>query len=144
MSNYLAPVGTHCILEIYGCPFTLLNSEEHIRETLTQASKQGMSTLLNLTSHKFDPQGVTALALLAESHISIHTWPETGYAALDVFTCGDHARPEQACEFLVQTMQASRYSLKVLPRGGASNQPIHAAKPTPRSMMETVLCPVPN
>ena len=48
--------------------------------------------------HRFEPQGVTGLALLAESHISIHTWPESGYAAVDVFTCGDHTMPENACQ----------------------------------------------
>lgn len=118
------PVGQHCILELFGCDPALLNDENHIRDGLTQAANEGMSTLLNLSSYKFEPQGVTALALLAESHISIHTWPEHGYAAVDVFTCGDHAKPQQACEYLVQWMNASEYAIKTLPRGSASAMPL--------------------
>jgi S-adenosylmethionine decarboxylase len=64
-----------------------------------------------LITHRFDPQGVTGLALLAESHISIHTWPESGYAAVDVFTCGDHTMPERACQVLQTALGASRHKL---------------------------------
>ena len=87
-----------------------------------------MSTLLQLVSHQFEPQGVTALALLAESHMSIHTWPENGYAAIDVFTCGRTATPEAACAFLVEQFGAARHRLKVLSRGAA----------------ESASCPVPS
>ena len=114
-----APVGTHCILEIHGCPFDKLNDEAFVRHSLAEASRHGMSTLLQLTSHKFEPQGVTSMALLAESHISIHTWPETGYAALDVFTCGPTARPKLACEYLIEAFAATAHSLRILPRGGS-------------------------
>ena len=74
------PVGSHCILELRGCATDRLNDEAFIRDALEQASEEGMSTLLKVDSVKFDPQGVTAFAILAESHISIHTWPELGYA----------------------------------------------------------------
>ena len=83
-----------------------------IREHLKVAAQQSLSTLLDVTSHKFDPQGVSAVALLAESHISIHTWPENGYAAVDVFTCGDHTMPESACEHLRQELGADRQSMR--------------------------------
>lgn len=117
------PVGTHCILELNGCPFELLNDERYIRETVRQASEQGMSTLLQLTSHQFQPYGVTALALLAESHISVHTWPEHGYAAVDLFTCGETARPRQACEFLIERFSSTDHELKVLARGARVQTP---------------------
>jgi S-adenosylmethionine decarboxylase len=68
-------------------------------------------------SHKFHPQGVTALGLLSESHISIHTWPEHGYAAADVFTCGDRANPQRACNYLLKAFEATRHSLTKLVRG---------------------------
>lgn len=109
--------GIHCILELFECPFELLDSEKAIRRAVTQAAEESGSTLLALTSHKFNPQGVTALGLLAESHISIHTWPETGYAAADVFTCGQHCEPRRACRFLTESLQAGRNTLKVLDRG---------------------------
>jgi S-adenosylmethionine decarboxylase len=112
----LAPVGTHCILELYDCPSKLLNDASYIQASLQEAAKQAESTLLREVLHQFDPQGVTALALLAESHISIHTWPEKGYAAVDVFTCGQHTKPEQACYYLIQVLKAEQHSLCTLQR----------------------------
>ncbi|WP_456325474.1 adenosylmethionine decarboxylase [Desulfonauticus submarinus] len=109
--------GLHLVLELKGCPFSILDNEEIIKQAIKQASQQSMSTLLSLTSHKFHPMGVTALGLLAESHISIHTWPELGYAAVDVFTCGEFSDPQKACEFLVEFLQAEDYDLITLPRG---------------------------
>ena len=113
----IAPVGIHCILEICGCPAKRLNDDAFVRDAIAEASKQGMSTLLKIDSHKFDPQGVTVFAILAESHISIHTWPENGYAAVDVFTCGETAQPRLACEYLVKAFDAQNYTLKEIPRG---------------------------
>lgn len=146
MTNPVTPVGTHCILELHGCPFELLDGESFVRDALADASRQGMSTLLNLTSHRFAPHGVTALALLAESHISAHTWPEHGYVALDVFTCGEKARPMDACAFLVERFQASEYALKELPRGAAladHRVPAGTLVTGPQQVAsETDLCPV--
>jgi S-adenosylmethionine decarboxylase len=105
-------VGKHCILELYGCDFSKLDDEGFLRDTITAAAKRAGATLLNLITHRFEPQGVTGLALLAESHISIHTWPESGYAAVDVFTCGDHTMPERACMVLSEELCASRQSLR--------------------------------
>ncbi|MEB3830316.1 adenosylmethionine decarboxylase [Phormidium sp. CCY1219] len=109
--------GTHCILELYDCPGELLDNAEAIAKTLREAAKVARSKVLNEVLHEFDPQGVTALLLLAESHISIHTWPESGYAAVDVFTCGENTKPKEACHFLAKTLQASDYSLQVISRG---------------------------
>ena len=113
----VTPVGTHCILELHGCSPDLLNDVLFVRDAVEQASKQSLSTLLNLTSHQFHPQGVTAVGLLAESHLSIHTWPECGYAGIDIFTCGEAAKPQQACDYLVKRFGARRHSLRILPRG---------------------------
>jgi len=104
-------VGKHCILELYGCDSARLDDEAFLRDTITAAAKRAGATLLNLITHRFEPQGVTGLALLAESHISIHTWPESGYAAVDVFTCGDHTMPERACHVLARELAAARHKL---------------------------------
>ncbi len=109
-------VGKHCILELYECDQTRLNDEAFIRTTVTIAAKVAGARLLNLMTHKFEPQGVTGLALLAESHISIHTWPESFYAAVDVFTCGDHTMPERACEVLCKELLARKSSLRSFQR----------------------------
>jgi len=68
----------HILFTLKGCPFDLLDDKEFIRMVLFRASKECKSTLLDLTVHKFEPQGVTGIAMLAESHLSIHTWPENG------------------------------------------------------------------
>ena len=104
-------VGKHCILELYGCDGAKLDDESFLRTTITNAAQRAGATLLQLITHRFDPQGVTGLALLAESHISIHTWPESGYAAVDVFTCGDHTMPERACHVLRTALGASDHKL---------------------------------
>ena len=104
-------VGKHCILELYGCDRARLDDEAFLRDTITTAAKRAGATLLNLITHRFEPQGVTGLALLAESHISIHTWPESGYAAVDVFTCGDHTMPERACQVLADELGATSHKL---------------------------------
>ncbi len=129
------PVGKHCILELYNCPTSLLNDVGFIREALQTAAKTAKSTLLKEISYQFEPYGVTALALLAESHISIHTWPEIGYIAVDVFTCGEHAKPEKACEYLIKAFQASKHVLMTLPRGKFSP----TVQPTIKQLEEALL-----
>ena len=84
-----------------------LDDKEFIRMVLFRASKECKSTLLDLTVHKFEPQGVTGIAMLAESHLSIHTWPENGMAVCDVFTCGDSAIPENGVEYMKEQLKAT-------------------------------------
>ena len=86
----------HLLLELYRCDCEKLNDESFLRCILNRAAKLANATVLNLISNKFEPQGVTAIALLAESHISIHTWPESNYSAVDNFTCGQNMMPELA------------------------------------------------
>nr|Q7V9U7.2 RecName: Full=S-adenosylmethionine decarboxylase proenzyme; Short=AdoMetDC; Short=SAMDC; Contains: RecName: Full=S-adenosylmethionine decarboxylase beta chain; Contains: RecName: Full=S-adenosylmethionine decarboxylase alpha chain; Flags: Precursor [Prochlorococcus marinus subsp. marinus str. CCMP1375] len=105
-------VGKHCILELYGCDQYKLNDEAFVRTSLTAASKIAGAKLLNMITHRFQPQGITGLALLAESHISIHTWPESRYAAIDVFTCGNQTMPEKACNLLAREFGAKSNLLK--------------------------------
>ena len=112
----MASVGMHCLLELYGCPVELLDDPDYLTRTLRDAAEGAGATWLDQCCHRFEPCGVTALGLLAESHISIHTWPEIGYAAVDVFTCGDKAVPEQACRHLVEHLRAERHTLASLPR----------------------------
>ena len=97
----------HILFTLKGCSAVLLDDESYIREMLIHAATLAQSTLLGLNSHKFEPQGVTAIAMLAESHISIHTWPENGMAVCDVFTCGDHTVPESAVRYMYTTMFAT-------------------------------------
>ena len=109
-------VGKHCILELYDCDKSKLDDEAFLRTTITTAAKRAGATLLNLITHRFEPQGVTGLALLAESHISIHTWPERGTAALDIFTCGDKARPFAILNKFLELTGATKEAWHIAPR----------------------------
>ena len=120
-------IGTHYMLEMYDCPADMLNDVEHVRTAIRGATKAANSTLLHECIHRFEPQGVTALGLLAESHISVHTWPELRYAAADVFTCGPETAPRAACEHLVRALGAGRFRLRNLERGDESQEDIRDA-----------------
>ena len=110
----------HLLLELYRCDYEKLNDESFLRCTLNRAAKLAKATVLNLISNKFEPQGVTAIALLAESHISIHTWPESNYSAIDIFTCGQNMLPELASQYLIEALSAKEHSLRVIERNPPS------------------------
>ena len=106
----------HLLLELYKCDYEKLNDESFLRCTINRAAKLANATVLNLISNKFQPQGVTAIALLAESHISIHTWPESNYSAVDIFTCGLTMLPELASQHLIEALKAEEHILRVIER----------------------------
>ena len=110
----------HLLLELYRCNYEKLNDESFLRCTLNKAAKLAKATVLNLISNKFEPQGVTAIALLAESHISIHTWPESQYTAVDIFTCGQNMLPELASQYLIESLRAQEHSLRIIERNPPS------------------------
>ena len=118
----------HLLLELYRCDYEKLNDESFLRCTLNKAAKLAKATVLNLISNKFEPQGVTAIALLAESHISIHTWPESNYSAVDIFTCGQNMMPELASQYLIKTLNSKEHSLRVFER----NPPVEVLTQTRR------------
>ena len=97
----------HILFELQGCPFSALDDEEHIKFCLFHASEASHSEVLKVETQKFVPQGVTGFALLAESHLSIHTWPETGVAYCDIFTCGEQCQPESAVEYLSKWLSST-------------------------------------
>ena len=106
----------HLLLELYRCDCEKLNDESFLRCILNRAAKLANATVLNLISNKFEPQGVTAIALLAESHMSIHTWPESHYSAVDIFTCGHNMMPELASQYLIEALKAEEHILRVIER----------------------------
>jgi len=88
-----------------------------VRRALLEAARHAGVTVLHSAFHKFNPHGVSGVVVIAESHISIHTWPEAGYAAADIFTCGDRAMPERAAEYLPEAFDAGHVELTKLTRG---------------------------
>ncbi len=109
-------LGTHVIADLFGCPFALLDDEAYVRESIVDAAKASGLTIIDVKTHKFSPQGVTGVVVLAESHLSIHTWPEHGFAAVDVFTCGS-ADPKVACDMLAKRFSSSRCDVQRVARG---------------------------
>jgi S-adenosylmethionine decarboxylase len=106
--------GVHLIVDLHGA--ARLNDIEHIEATLRRCVEAARATLLHIHLHHFQPSGVSGVAVLAESHISIHTWPEIGYAALDVFMCGS-ADPDACIPVLREAFSAKRVGVNELLRG---------------------------
>ncbi|MDD7910258.1 MULTISPECIES: adenosylmethionine decarboxylase [Pseudovibrio] len=110
--------GAHLIIDLYDAK--RLNDQAYIEETLKRCIDAAGATLLHIHLHPFEPTGVSGVAVLAESHISVHTWPECGYAAFDVFMCGD-AKPEVCVDILKQAFAAERAEVNELLRGKEVN-----------------------
>lgn len=107
--------GTHLIVDMWGASF--LDDEARLRQGMIDAVDAAGATLLHIHLHLFTPfDGVTGVAVLAESHISVHTWPEKGYAAFDIFMCGD-AEPQRAADVLVAALNPARSEVRELRRG---------------------------
>src|SRR5690349_23507739 len=106
--------GVHLIVDLHGAK--RLNDIDHIETTLRRCVEAARATLLHIHLHHFQPSGVSGVAVLAESHISIHTWPEAGYAALDVFMCGS-ADPDACIPVLREAFSAKEVVVDELLRG---------------------------
>lgn len=108
-------MGKHYLLNLYDCSFVLLNDEYCLIQLLESAAIASGATVVQTISKKFEPQGVTVLCLLSESHISIHTWPEEGTAAVDVYTCGD-CDPRIGCDMIIQQLSPNNHKLSYIER----------------------------
>jgi len=111
-------VGEHITIDFLGVNKDY--SPEFYEKVIYKIAKAAKVEILNVATHKFEPQGVTAIALLAESHISIHTWPESNYSAVDIFTCGQNMKPELASLYLIDSLMAKEHSLRVIERNPPS------------------------
>ena len=96
----------HILFDLKDCPFHLLDDARFVRNSLFHASLLSESEIIKIDFHKFHPQGVTAFAMLADSHISIHTWPEKNVAKCDIFTCGEKCLPQLAVQYLTEAFKA--------------------------------------
>ena len=112
-------LGTHLIIELSGCDPRILGDVERIRGAMVMAAVEAGATIVAESFHKFSPGGVTGIVAIAESHLSIHTWPEHGYAAADIFTCGASLRPRRAAEVLVERLRSTGPRIRELERGPA-------------------------
>jgi S-adenosylmethionine decarboxylase len=92
--------GRHLLVELYDCDPGLLADPEGVERSMLAAAESARATILGHHFHRFEPQGVSGVVVIAESHVTIHTWPEHGYAAVDIFTCGRHMRPDDGIRVL--------------------------------------------
>jgi len=112
--NYL---GNHLLIELYNCNNNVINNVLKIEELLLKAVDISGATALNSNFHKFSPHGVSGVVVISESHFSIHTWPEYGYCALDIFTCGNEIKSHLALEYLKKELGADNISVTEVKRG---------------------------
>ncbi len=109
-------LGRHIILELHGVDRKLLDDKEFLEKLLIRAAKEAGGTVLAYHFHKFNPHGVTGIVAIAESHLSVHTWPEFNYAAIDVFTCRG-IDPYKATEIIIEALKPEKYFTITLSRG---------------------------
>ena len=110
-------LGRHLLVELQDCEKEALNNLSFLREVMLDAAVACGAVVLGDSFHRFSPQGVSGVVVIAESHLSIHTWPEYAYAAVDIFTCGNTVEPRKAAEVLVEKLGSKNPSLTEVQRG---------------------------
>lgn len=110
-------LGTHLLLELRDCNPKTLSNLAFVQESLKNAALKAKATIVEVAFHEFSPFGISGMVVIAESHLAIHTWPEYGYAAVDIFTCGDLIKPQDAAEYLVTQFQSKSPSSVEMKRG---------------------------
>lgn len=110
-------LGTHLLLDMKDCNPELLDDMDFIKQAILSAAKEAGATIVGETFHKFSPVGVTGVVAIAESHLSIHTWPEYAYAAVDIFTCGEGFKPHKAADLLIAQLECKQPSFNEIQRG---------------------------
>ncbi|OGO31531.1 MAG: S-adenosylmethionine decarboxylase proenzyme [Chloroflexi bacterium RBG_16_56_11] len=110
-------LGRHLLVELHECDRGLLNDLDYIRKSMLTAAMDCGAVILGDSFHRFSPQGVSGVVVIAESHLSVHTWPEFGYAAVDIFTCGTTVDPQKAATVLIDKLGSRNPSLTEIKRG---------------------------
>ena len=110
-------LGRHLIVELADCDRAMLDDVALMERHLTEAARLSGATIVQSVFHRYNPQGVSGVVVIAESHVSLHTWPEYGYAAVDFFTCGDRVDPYKALDYLREKLRAGSAQIRELKRG---------------------------
>jgi S-adenosylmethionine decarboxylase proenzyme len=126
----LESLGRHILVEYYGCDVNLLNRASAVKDVMEDAARAARATVVESFIHQFSPFGVSGVVVIAESHLTIHTWPEYGYAAVDLFTCGDEVDPWKCYYFLHEKLKA-KHATTIELRRGTLNTPMLRHKPQP-------------
>lgn len=113
----LETLGRQILVEFYNCNEEIMANPELIEKYMNEAARIANATIVNSVFHHFNPYGVSGAVIISESHLAIHTWPEYGYAAVDVFTCGSTINPWTAFDYLEKVFEAERSESTEIPRG---------------------------
>ncbi len=117
MTGSTATFGEHYLVDLHGCDSELIATSKTTEEALLSAATRCGSTIIEYYFHQFSPHGASGVILIAESHFSVHTWPENGFAAVDIFTSGETMKPEVAIEILEEAFNADRVEVMKVTRG---------------------------
>ena len=110
-------LGRHILAEFFECDSNILNNPTLVEKYMLEAALECGATIVNKCFHLFAPHGVSGVVIISESHLAIHTWPEYGYAAVDLFTCGEQCDPKVAYEFLKEKFNSRKTTYSQLNRG---------------------------
>jgi S-adenosylmethionine decarboxylase len=113
-------LGSHLIIEAYNCDSEILDSVPEISRIIYEAVQVSGATPLRSCFHQFSPQGVSGVIIIAESHFTVHTWPENAYAAIDIFTCGNKINQDAAMHYIKKELKAQSIEFKEIKRGDIS------------------------
>ena len=123
MTPHQPALGRHILLELYQCPAHLLERPQQSEQFLLAAAEQMKATVVSAHFHAFSPYGVSGVVIIQESHLTIHTWPEHQYAAIDIFTCGD-LDLDAGVAHLIRAFAAEEHEVKEIPRGQFVQVPV--------------------
>lgn len=126
----------HLLLELYECDEHILNDADTLEKLMVQAAARLRATILDVFCHRFQPQGVTVAVIIAESHLTVHTWPEFGYAAVDVFTCGEAAAFDEITHYVSRSLRAGRVTTHDFARGPRVPEVAYAAAATAQALVD--------
>jgi S-adenosylmethionine decarboxylase len=116
-SSIFGTMGRHVIADLSGCNPSFISSVSYVQKVLEEAVKRAKATIISSRFHQFSPVGVSGIILLSESHCSIHTWPDEEYAAIDIYTCGEHVFPQVACDYIAKELSAKEMHVTSVERG---------------------------
>ncbi len=135
-------LGIHIIAELSDCRRDLLADLAGVRKAMIRAAEEAGAEVREVAFHRFSPQGISGVVVIAESHLSIHTWPELGYAAIDVYTCGTHTDPRRACDHLARFFECGRVKTTAVERGflGSEGAYSHRVQPTQDRTLDRAGC----
>ena len=119
----MSPQGVHFIVEVSGCG-EAISDVSRLQDILVEAAKRANTQVWSVSFNRFPPNGVSGVVVISESHLSVHTWPEENYMALDIYTCGAKSMPFKAVEYVLEKIEAKRSHITEITRGLDDNDRI--------------------